>query len=446
MWYRWSGGLLLKKSLLWLFLLGWFLLSVVSINHLYHFSDFFSNLPTFILGWLGWGTALFALVFLGRHHLIPLLGIVLVSFILGYSCGPFLSPAADPVEHLRRVYETNCNNVSSQISRENAGFWQYSMAGVILCSGDSPIHPEKTLLRIDIANGLFWALMAGALFILGIQAGLAPKWSILSVLICFLFFGTNRISYVRYYSFAPSSSSIIVYWLWTAAFFFSKKRHDMLVGLVVALCALSVLWVNHRQEGVFLGFIVLIWCILNICYTLNTSPSFLTTQNKVRIHGLNKFFSLKGAGLFVVCVTLLVLPHFDFFREFLRHFFLCHYGSSDKLFFLGWKELFTGKQADALRVKDTLGLAGIFMLLLAVPYLWGQWGRGMSERRVRIYILAILPFIGYFIPFFHFVWTANIKFATYYRLCYTSMFWILFADSLSCLETRFYSTASRSKK
>ena len=432
-----DGRSLFRIILTGVCILSWLSVTVTSLNHLYPVCPFFSHFSTVFLGWLGWSTVIFTTVYLARKQAGQLLGIVLLFFFLGYGLGPFLSPASDPVEHLKRVYELNCNSEANLIPRENYGMWQYSMVGIVLCPESIPIDPERQLIRIDIANGMFWALLAGVLFVLGIRAGIPGKWTFLSVLICFLFWGTNRISYFKYYSFSASCISIVFYWLWTAFFFFKKKPYEVFTGLAVALLSLPILWVNHRQEAVFLGFIVIIWLVLNAVFSLNTASSVVTEHQPNKIIRLFRFFTIKRVCLLFVFVVLFVFPQADLFRKWLQKFVVCDYGNSEQLFFLRWFDLFVGGQANALRVKDTLGMTGVVMVLLAVPYFMCGLSNKSLERKVRIYVLAILPFIGYFVPFFHFVWASNIKFATYYRLCYSSMFWLLFADFLFCLEQHF---------
>ncbi len=199
------------------------LTSFISLNHLYPFISFFSELSTRFLGGLGWCSAILALVYFGRGYLRELLILVAAFFIFGVIVGPFLSPAADPMEHLRRVHEENCGKTAEQVPRENRGLWQYSMVGVLLCTNGEKVDPVQMLRKVDIANGMLWALMAAVLYIFAKRSDLPPQWAFLSVLICFLYLGTNRFSYFRYYSLAPSLISMFIYWLWAAIFFFKNN-------------------------------------------------------------------------------------------------------------------------------------------------------------------------------------------------------------------------------
>ena len=423
------------KILRWSLLASWSCVSLISLNHLYPVCPFLSDVPTRFLGWLGWIVIVQALFFFGRRHLRSLLLLGLLFFLLGTMVGSFLNPPADPLEHLRRVHEENCGKAAMQVPRSNRGLWHYSMAGVLLCTdGAHRVQPEKMLRRIDVTNGLFWALLAATLYILAVRSGLHGRWAFLSVLICFLFFGTNRFSYFRYYSLAPSFSSMIMFWLWTAVFFFKKKRRDIVKGLAVALLFIPTIWVNHQQEAVFLGFVVIVWSVLNISYTWGQWSFIPAKAGKWRMGPAGKFFTVNGAGFILLFAVCWLLPQFDFFLQWLARFFIREGGMNYQSVSVNWHGLYIGGRVAGLRVLDTFGGIGVLVLLVSVPYFWPGFARGSFEKRVRVFVLAVLPFIGYFVPLFHYIWSSNIIIYEYYRLCYMSMFWIVFADFFCSLE------------
>ena len=74
-------------------------------------------------------------------------------------------------------------------------------------------------------------------------------------MITYLFMGTNRFSFFSYYSLADSSSSLLIYWMWIAAFFFteSKSYRHLLSAVAATLVLTPILYVNHIQEAIFLG-------------------------------------------------------------------------------------------------------------------------------------------------------------------------------------------------
>ena len=342
----------------------WLLVSCISLNHLYSVFPFLSTLSTNFLGGLGWSTAFLAVAYYGRKSIGQLFALVVFFMIIGFVCGPFLEPPADPLEHLRRVHELNCGKTVEQVPRQNNGLWQYSMVGVLICTDGEKVKPEQMLRKIDFANGLFWALLAAVLFIQGTRAGLPGRWAFLSVLICFLFFGTNRFSYFRYYSLAPSFSSMFVFWLWTAIFFFRKNLREIMKGLAVALFSLPIIWVNHIQESVFLGFVVLVWLVINIAFNWGEKSFLLPTARDNKHNVIRKFFTVNGTGLILLLIVCWLLPQFDFFRQWLTRFFIRDVGQQYQEVFVSWHGLYIGGQVAGLRVMDTLGGAGVLMFLV----------------------------------------------------------------------------------
>ncbi len=414
----------IRKGLQWVVLLLWILMFVISIDHLYAFLPFFSHLPTRILGGIAWVTFSLSIVCCAEKHLPEALLVALTFFVAGKVSGPFLEPPSDPLEHLRRVYEWNCGKVADAMPRSNRGLWHYSMVGDLLCPGGEQVQPEKQLQRIDNAHGFVWALSAVALFVLSLRAGLPGRWALLSVVISFLFFGTNRFSYFRYYSFAPSFSSLLIYWLWTGAFFFTHRMRRISVGLFFGLLALPILWVNHHQEAVFLGFIVIVWLLMNFFFVVLEIGNISSTLRKSRriVIGMTCVLSCFAVGW--------LLPQTQFFRHCLEQFFVRDFVHNIDQLALFWHGWYVGPKFTGFRVFDTLGIEGILMGFLALFYFWPGLLPGETEQKTRIFILGALPFMGYFIPLFHFIWSSNVKIPTYYRLCYASMFWLFFADFL----------------
>ncbi len=412
-----------REGVTWVVFLLWLLMFLISLDHLYPFCPFFSQLPTRIIGNIGWLTLVLTIFYCADKHLTATLLIAFLFFGLGKLSGPFLEPPSDPLEHLRRVYEWNCDQSAYNMPRNNRGFWHYSMAGNLLCSDGKTVPPIERLQRIDNVHGLFWALAAATLFVLSLQAGLPRRWAFLSLIICFLFFGTNRFSYFRYYSLAPGFSSLIIYWIWTGLFFFTKKSRNLVTGFLCGLIALPILWVNHQQEAVFLGFIIIVWLLVHCLFHAVKIVRLFSNRNSKQVWigllCLLTFFSLGW-----------LLPQSQIFRHWLEQFFVRDYVRNLQPLSSFCYGFYVGPQFTGLRVFDTLGGAGILMGLLGLPYFWPGFIPGDTERKIRIFILGVLPFVGYFTPLFHFIWSSNVKVPTYYRLCYASMFWIFFADFL----------------
>ena len=426
------------KSSLWTVLRGfllvcWLAISLISINHIYPFFVFFSHLSGQLLGWLGWFTAVLAVVVYGRGHLVEITSLAVSFFLLGTLLGSFLEPPADPLEHLRRIHECSCGKTVEDIPRSNRGLWQYSMAGTVLCVRDrEKIVPAAMLHRINIVNGMFWALGSSVLFILGMKAGLPVRWSLFSVLTCFLFFGTNRFSYFRYYSLAPTFTSLCIYWFWIALFFFRKKARDIVSGLVIALSALPVIWVNHNQEAVFLFFVIMLWLSI-LCIEWRTIPVPVGLL-KSKPSSLSGLFSVRFLFCCSLFLTLWLLPQSTSFLHWLSRFFSRGQWPHYQSLYVQWHGLYIGGKIAGFRIMDTLGNISIASLVLAIPYFHFKCFNRRAGMRARLFILAILPFIVYFTPFLHFVWSSNVRAAEYYRFCYATAFWLFFSHFLFGIE------------
>lgn len=413
-------------------------MSMVSLNHLYDFSDLLVFSST-TLGILAWSSICFILLGLSRKSWRQVICIFLVFFCFGFWRGPFLEPPSDPFEHLLRIHSFN-DITSAEMPKKNMGVWHYSMAGILINSYSGEKTAASMLQRIDITHGFFLGILMAGLFVLGIRSGLKSRWSFFSCLVVFLFLGTNKFSYFSYYSFAPSFTSLFIVWLWTAVFFFKRDVRSLFFGSFSALLIMPVLWINHSQEAVFVGFILIIWFLL--------SSYFLGYQllgDKEISHDLDprainrrrrKFFNYSYFSL--IFLILFVIPQFSFFREFLSKFFVRDYWYSNQAAVFTFGELYLWGKIWSFRIQDTLGHIALGMLISTVPFFWPGFIRQNFERKIRIWTLAFLPFIGYCLPLFHFIWLSNVRIPEYYRLCYLSFFWLLFAHFFQGIEGRLY--------
>jgi hypothetical protein len=404
----------------------WGLMALISLNHLSSFSEIL-HLSTVNLGRLAWITFFLSIGLLGHRFWRELLLLFLLFFWAGWSAGPFLEPPADPLDHLISSYAT-CGKSSVDIPKSNEGLWHYSMVGNILCHERYALSPEDVLNRIDITNGLFWGLSASVLFIVGCRAGLSTGWSFISVCIAFLFMGTNRFSYFSYYSFAPSLSSMWIYWLWIAQFFFKSQWRSVLSGLMATGVCFPILMVNHIQEAIFLLLITGIWVV----YLLIRSVAFFFSQQ----HPLRGDYRW---WLFIAALFLFffVLPQWSVFQDGLRHLFfydnwLAHQGAV-----FSWQGLHLIGKIWTYRVQDTLGLLG-FLPIFLLPFFNFPKIIGYDyAHNWLILLLGLVPFCVYCIPLVNFVWTSNCAILdVYFRICYSSLFWLPIALVLSNLGGR----------
>ena len=400
----------------------WAFLALISLNHLYPFWDVLVFSISF-LGVLGWITIFITIGFLSRRFIKQALLIFLLFFSLGYFLGPYLEPPADPIDHLNRTYSF-CEKNAKQIPKKNGGFWHYSMSSNFLCSSNQSIRPEAVLTRIDVLHGVYWGLLMVGLFILSKSARLPDRWAFMSIIIAFLFFGTNRFSYFSYYSFSPSFTSLLIYWVWTALFFFKRSLKSILVGLAMAFISIPILYVNHVQEVAFMIFIASIWLILNV---------------NDRIWHWLRHFRVWMKPIYIICLFLLLftVAQVEYFQNLISQLFFRNAWQDNQAVVIFWKGFHVMGKMWSYRVNDTLGMMGIIPVLLCIVFVWRRLIRINREMKIRILILGILPFVICFIPIFHFIWVSNASISVYYRLCYCSIFWITIAYFLYGLEGRF---------
>ena len=435
------------KSVIILF---WSFLALISLNHLY---PFWGGLvfSTFLLGVIGWITIFITIGFLSRRFIKQVLFIFMVFFCIGYYLGPYLEPPADSLDHLKKTYYF-CKRNAKQIEKENYGFWHYSMSSVFLCSVKESTSPENVLTRIDVIHGVYWGLLMVGLFILSKSAGMPDQWAFFSSLIAFLFFGTNRFSYFSYYTMAPSFSSILMYWIWMSVFFFKRSWKTILLGLVMVAISLPILWVNHIEEAVFIGFIAVMWLFCNIheriWELLSTKKKTIdllqssNSQGLLHEHGIwyhqpRVQTWMKRNYLFILFFLLFILPQFEFFQNILTPWFPFNNWQKNQVLVYSWHGFHLMGKIWSYRINDTLGIISTIPVLLSIAFFWPKLIHINIEKKLRILILGILPFVGYIIPLFHFIWASNNKIEEYYRLCYCSMFWIPIAFFLYSLEGRF---------
>jgi hypothetical protein len=399
-------------------------LSLISLNQIVSISSllFFQ---TSLLGYIGWLTAAFAVFFFSRSYFKKTVLIFLTFFCIGNFLGPYLEPPSDPLEHLRRTYYF-CDRDIGQVQRGYPGVWQYSMSGNVLCSNEVTDRPETIMRKIGFLHGIYWGLLTAVLFILAKSLGLPDRWSFLSVVIAFLFFGTNRFSYFSYYSLAPSFTSLAACWLWTAAFFNKSGWKEIFNGTFIGLIVIPIIWVNHQQESVLLVFVISVWLFLNI-----HGHIWKGIKNIYQFRWL-----VKALYIFTLFTTVFLIPQLDVFQNIFLKISVSNYWTENQPLVVVWNKFhLIGKVWD-YRVRDTLGLLGFlplaFCLLIFVPGFTDK----KTEIGIRVVVLGSLPFIGYLLPLPHFIWASNVKQNVYYRLCYISMFWISISYFLYIVETR----------
>ncbi len=402
----------------------WALLSLLSINHLYRFSAHLS-LPSAVCGTLYFIALVLSLLLVSRQHIKETATVFLAFVCVGWLTKPYLEPPGDPLEHLGISYSM-CNKSSAQVPKVNGGLWHYSMTGLFLC-GISEVQkqpPQVQLNKIRAIHSGMVGLLAAGIYAVGKAAGMPPFWSLFSVVLAFLFFGTNRFSFFSYYSFADASSSLLVYWLWAAIFFFQKRRDSMIIGMgIIAVVMLTpVLYVNHIQEALFLILIAFMWLVIT------ASEGILANKNRK----LNWLFF---GTLFLV---FFILPQFPSFQSVLAKYFIINDWEKNQALVVTTGPLHLMGKIWSYRISDTLGLMGFLAVPAAILILVFAQNQ---PNRYRVAIVGILPFLVYCLPLLNFIWLSNCKWLPthtryYYRMCYSSMFWVSISYIFFIIEQR----------
>jgi hypothetical protein len=389
----------------------WVLMALISINHLFDITEK-CNFSTFALGVIAWATILLTIIGVARYQLRQTFYIFFCFFCVNYALGPYLEPPADPLTHLQRSYSF-IDKYSDDIAKNNNGLWHYSMSSVALPDFSKTQDPEAVFSRIDLLHGIYCGLLMAAIFLVSKATGLPDRWCLLSCVIAFIFFGTNSFSYFRYYSFGPSFTSLMIYFLWTAVFFFKRQIKQLLLGLFAALLCVPILITNHLQEAVFIAFIAVIMLSIVIGENL-----WRITTPRQRI-----------AGCFILFGVLFIMPQFESVQTLIGHYSLVNDWEKNQAVVYYWKGIHIMGKIWDFRVNDTLGFMGIAPLFIGIFFLWPGIINAPAHVKVRALVLGILPLIIYCIPLFHLIWVTNcVNRATrvryYYRICYSSMFWI----------------------
>ncbi len=412
----------------WLTLAVFVLMALVSLWHIFDTGNIFRVSPAY-LGLLGWSFFFFATLNFARRWLQSCFLIFLLFFSFGLATGSYLEPISDQLDHLYRTHElcgnwemmTQPGQGSWHHTRNSHGLWQYSMNSLFVCHpGHTERAEERQLLRLDILQGLYLGIAAVILFALARASGLPARWAFFALVTAFLFFGTSKFSFFRYYSFGPTFSSLCLYWLWIAYFFFNRSLWLVVVGSLVALALVPVLYVNHIQECVFLVFLVSFWLLLN------TGKYLFSLQNN----------TIKTLFVVAVLFFFFVMPSTEVFR---RSIIISPPPSkmamgSNHVYSFYNLYMFPRLFDPRLRIMDTTGAVGLLAFFVSLLLVFGRWQASSFHNKCCIALLGTFPFLVISIPFYSSIWVANVTIHVYYRIFYGSVFWCAVASFLFVVE------------
>ena len=274
--------------------------------------------------------------------------------------------------------------------------------------------------------------------------GLKIKWSIVSVFIMILFFGTNRFSYFTYYSVAPSSINMGLYWLFTSlllnlAFYDKLIKLENIVKLIylyfIGFLISPILYYHHKQE---VGFLLYIYLLVFIIFSIK-----LLTQCKY-------YFFRNYICLPFLIITFL-FPQLTPFKRILPILNL-NFDDNFNPHILIIKNIIIIGKLNGPRILDTLSFYGLIPFIAAIIFLLlpRHYKYNSYEKSKNFFIAMIpglMPFWILLVPLNILIWAKSISASeVFWRLTYTTQFWIPIAYLLQIIEPKVIDFLSRKFK
>lgn len=371
---------------------------------------------------------------------ISFLFIFLFPFILK---GPFFIPPSDPIYHADNLWKVlndyNKDESSLKLYKGNQNKILNKSIFVLLGILIQKDISENKYLLIFLFHFFNVVMLVLAAYFSSRIYGLNAKWSFFSTLTMVFFFGTNRFSFLSYYSLGGVFINIQIYWLLSSivlkTVLLSKRRLKNTIEkhwrlILVFITIFPLYYDNHKQEVMFLFFLSLI-------------VSFLFLWN--RYHRIKKNWKMSGLVLLVVFLFLIYIPTLFFLNQNTlqnskyiwseEKFRLAALGNLGNIYFYG--KIFEG------RVMDTLGIVGLIPLFSFLFYFFFNIffqtkKKVINNKKLIFFIPGLLPFTIFFIPILNLIWLIVIPLPeVYWRICYFSQFWITISFILMRIELSF---------
>ena len=359
---------------------------------------------------------------------------LLLLFLLVFpfmTMGPFLSPPSDPVFHANLLWDSLDQNIFAQPNREFIAKTIFSLFFFI-----SPNHSYiSNFLLIFIFHCFNILLFSFSTYLASRVCGINSKWSILSVFLMILFFGTNRFSYFSYYSLAPSMINFSFIWILEALFVkvIIRKTIDLnsvrelLYLILISILILPILLYNHYQEIIFFLFFLSLYFFI------------LLHRLASRIRKLSILFSFLSFLVLFFPFAILMEKKIEIPYSRMSwieiQLYLKNVSSTYNTpwLFFEWNNS---------RIWDTLGLLGLFPNFIILIKVLFNLVQEKSSRMNHIYmyvLLGSLPFWVYLVPFNMMIWlNAQVYYGEYFwRMAYATQFWIILSHFFYQLEKPF---------
>ena len=228
------------------------------------------------------------------------LGIVLIYTFYIVIAGPYLEIPADVFLHLGSINEQQAEIENGNFLKGNP--WYFFLAYSLYVTGEN---------ITDLVTP--FSAFVGSIFLLGVRyfsraVGINLGWanirlemfSLMAVIVTFIYFGTGLFSYVRYYTFAPAPLCYLLF-IGTGLYLCDVKKwpttfQALASPAIFVSCSIFITYTLHKQEALFI-----------IAITLFFGAVLFTTHITRRIKNrlTSRILSLLTyLGIFIGCTVL----------------------------------------------------------------------------------------------------------------------------------------------
>ncbi|MCP5503330.1 MAG: hypothetical protein H7A25_25755 [Leptospiraceae bacterium] len=371
---------------------------------------------------------IFSFKFSKKEGLYSFFLVISFVFLIGL-LGPFFIPPADTIYHLNVLWDFLFFKTTKDYpNREFIG-------KIIFESISFFAQPVKWNERLNIVYAFHLIVFSNLVLSAYISSRLCflnVKWSVVSAVLMILFFGTSQFSYISYYTLAPTSINISIYWLLCSmliSLIINKCEKDQIIQIgmytLYGLLFTPILYFHHKQE---IGFLFYLYLLVSIILSFKLITHF------------EWFFFRKYIYLPLIFV-ILFFPHLTPLKKIFSIFDL---SLKEELFnhVMIIKNLFIIGKLNGPRIYDTLSFYGFIpLIVVSIYFLLPKQYKFNNKKKEETFFIAMLPGLMPFwillVPFNVLIWAKSITAAeVFWRATYTTQFWISIAYLLQILEPK----------
>jgi hypothetical protein len=359
---------------------------------------------------------LFLLVYLilSKKYLFDRFIIIIVLLSISFSwLGPYFEPRSDPIYHANVLFDSLDKNVyKDSVNRAyiNRAFF-YLFHKIFNFNN----HIEKNWIILYVFHLFSTTLLSTSCYASSRILGLDKKWSLFSVLLMILFYGTNRFSFFSYYSLAPTILNNAIYWVVSAyllKYLFKKNLNIRYIVqyIFIAISLIPMLYLNHKQEAAFLlliielSIIVVIWRVFILFRILLLIILFIPYLYIVK--------------LYVIPDSIInqIIQHSDYYRDILGIWMISKWNAPRLL--------------DSFGLIGGIGIISSFIILVISIF-------NKKYFNLTFIIPGLYPLWIMFIPLNFFLWIYIINTQElFWRIAYFHQYWISISFVLFSIEQK----------